>query len=63
MLLNYNIMSETFTVYDKLVPPELVRTVASYGDGEPRIVIDNIVLRNFKSFHGEKVVGPFNSVT
>jgi hypothetical protein len=43
------------------VPPPPPST-CSYDNKGPRLIIKNITVRNFKSFHGTHIIGPFFKV-
>jgi len=64
-------MSETEIRYslDDLIdrtPPDIPDPPQSIGvgkDGEPRLMIEKIVNFDFKSYAGEKIIGPFHKVS
>ena len=56
-----------FTLEELIAPTELVipEPPAAIGvgkEGEPRLMIKQIVNENFKSYAGRKIIGPFHKV-
>lgn len=48
--------------YKHIYVPPPPRSTCSYDNEGPRLVIKNITVRNFKSFHGTHIIGPFFKV-
>lgn len=44
------------------IPAEIPPIMSAEDNFGPRMVIKNIIIKNFKSYYGEVIIGPFHKV-